>query len=999
MGHAHYCGNSGGFPQTPTWTFYRGLAFGKTATGTAMQEPYGYANFAGQPSSSSLAWYPSINAGTFTGMNQGPWSVAGNDDYIVMAGEFTKVNNKAQQGLVRFPKKELSTNTQGPSLFNTTYPLNVSSTEAGKVRINWGTNTDIDNDNLTYKVYRNIQQKSGLVYETEARANFWAPYTMGFTDSGLTPGSTHQYRVAVTDPFGNIANSPWTSVTVAATGTDSKYVKAVYASQPVSYWRLGETTGTAAADRVGFTPATTGAGVTKGGAGAIPGDADKSATFSGASTGIAYTSKQVSPPHAFTLEGWFKTNTTTGGKIIGFGNQTTSNSSSYDRQIYMDNSGKIVFGTAGPSVQVATSPTAYNNNAWHHVVATQSPTGMKLYVDGALVAQNANGKYGALGYWGYWRIGGDNLNSWPSKPTSNFFKGSIDEVALYHHELTAAEVTAHRIAGTGGNVLPTATFTETVADLKVTADGSTSVDPDGTVASFAWDFGDGATATGPTTEHTYAAAGTYPVKLTVTDNEGGTGTVTKQVVVTAPNVAPVAAFTTSAEHLALSVDAAGSSDSDGTISSYAWTFGDGETGTGATASHTYAAGGTYDVKLTVTDDDGATTNLTKQVTVSPPNVGPSAAFTSAGTELKISFDGSGSTDSDGTVASYAWDFGDDETGTGAEVEHTYATPGTYEVTLTVTDNDGATDTETKQVVANPPNQKPEADFAVTQDELELSVDASDSADADGTIASYAWDFGDGTSGTGETAEHTYLGAGTYEVELTVTDDDGATDTHTLDVVITGPPVPFAMDEFDRTVSGGWGNAGVGGTWVRSGSATNFNVANGAGTIKMGSAGAGPSISLPTVSSSDTDMRMRVGLDKMPTGGGTFVELKPRVVGSDNYYVETKFLANGSVNVSLGRNIGATETVLQTKAVTGLTFSAGDQVNIRTQAVGTSGTTFRVKVWKAGTTEPETWTASVVDSTASLQSAGSIGVGVYLTSSSTNAPVVASFDDLWAGPTQ
>ena len=64
MGHAHYCGNIGGFPQTtPDWTFYRGLAFGKTATGTAMPDPYGYASFAGQPSSSPLAWYPSINAG------------------------------------------------------------------------------------------------------------------------------------------------------------------------------------------------------------------------------------------------------------------------------------------------------------------------------------------------------------------------------------------------------------------------------------------------------------------------------------------------------------------------------------------------------------------------------------------------------------------------------------------------------------------------------------------------------------------------------------------------------------------------------------------------------------------------------------------------------------------------------------------------------------------------------------------------------------------------
>ena len=114
-GHTHYCGNMGGFPQTdPDWTFYRGLAFGTQATGVADRDPYGYASFKGQPTSSLLAWYPSINAGTFTGMNQGPWSVAGNQDYVVMGGEFTRVNNKAQQGLVRFPVAALSPNAPGP---------------------------------------------------------------------------------------------------------------------------------------------------------------------------------------------------------------------------------------------------------------------------------------------------------------------------------------------------------------------------------------------------------------------------------------------------------------------------------------------------------------------------------------------------------------------------------------------------------------------------------------------------------------------------------------------------------------------------------------------------------------------------------------------------------------------------------------------------------------------------------------------------------------------
>ena len=113
-GHAHFCGNVGGFPETSPRSFYRGLAFSKTATGTAMPDRYGYASFTGQPSSPPLAWYPSIAAGTFTGMNQGPWSVAGNDDYIVFAGEFTKVNNKPQQGLVRFAEEGAVAELAGP---------------------------------------------------------------------------------------------------------------------------------------------------------------------------------------------------------------------------------------------------------------------------------------------------------------------------------------------------------------------------------------------------------------------------------------------------------------------------------------------------------------------------------------------------------------------------------------------------------------------------------------------------------------------------------------------------------------------------------------------------------------------------------------------------------------------------------------------------------------------------------------------------------------------
>src|SRR5690606_12886924 len=102
VGHAHYCGNIGGFPQTEPWTFYRAIATTKAATGTITRDPHGYFNFEGHPRPSLLHWYPTINAGSFTGQNQGPWHITGNGNYIVQGGEFTVVNGVAQQGLVRF---------------------------------------------------------------------------------------------------------------------------------------------------------------------------------------------------------------------------------------------------------------------------------------------------------------------------------------------------------------------------------------------------------------------------------------------------------------------------------------------------------------------------------------------------------------------------------------------------------------------------------------------------------------------------------------------------------------------------------------------------------------------------------------------------------------------------------------------------------------------------------------------------------------------------------
>ncbi len=233
-------------------------------------------------------------------------------------------------------------------------------------------------------------------------------------------------------------------------------------------------------------------------------------------------------------------------------------------------------------------------------------------------------------------------------------------------------------------------------------DGSGSSDPDGTIVSYSWDFGDGTVGTGVSLSHTYAAVGTYTVTLTVTDNNGATNTDTVMAEIgSVPNAPPAADPNgpySGTAGITLTFDGSGSSDSDGTIVSYSWNFGDGSTGTGVSPSHTYTASGSYTVSLTVTDDGGATNTATTTATIDPgtgenaqPAADPNGPYTGT-VGIELTFDGSGSSDSDGTIVSYSWDFGDGSTGTGVSPSHTYATPNTYTVSLTVTDDGGATNT-------------------------------------------------------------------------------------------------------------------------------------------------------------------------------------------------------------------------------------------------------------------------------------------------------------------
>jgi PKD repeat protein len=575
------------------------------------------------------------------------------------------------------------------------------------------------------------------------------------------------------------------------------YGSTVYNNNPDLYWRLSDTSGSTASDS--STNLDNGiyyGGATLGAPGLPTLGGNTAVQFDG-SSGMVSSTMAFNNPTTYSEEAWFKTATNVGGKLIGFGNIQDGLSSGYDRHIYMQDNGQLVFGTYTNQTNTITSGSAYNDNQWHHVVATQgAPDGMRLYVDGALVGTNP--QTSAQDYTGYWKVGGDR--TWSS--SSPYFNGTIDEVAVYPTVLTASQVATDYSLGSpaAANKAPVAAFTTNVANRVVTFDGTTSTDSDGTIASYAWDYGDGITGTGvKPAAHTFTADGSYTVKLTVTDDQGTTNAA-QQTIQVAANRPPVAAFVTEVANLAATFDASTSSDPDGSIVSYAWAFGDGQTGTGKTSSHTYATAGTYQVKLTVTDNQGATaTSMQNVVATAPPNQPPTSSFTFTAANRAVTFNGGASSDSDGSIASYAWDFGDSTTASSATPSHTYSVDGTYTVKLTVTDDKGATGSSS-QAVTVAANQAPVASYTTTLANLSATFDASGSTDADGAVASYAWAFGDGQTGTGKTPSHTYATAGAYQVKLTVTDNQGATGTVTTSVTIAAAPNQPPTSSFTFTAA-------------------------------------------------------------------------------------------------------------------------------------------------------------------------------------------------------
>lgn len=253
---------------------------------------------------------------------------------------------------------------------------------------------------------------------------------------------------------------------------------------------------------------------------------------------------------------------------------------------------------------------------------------------------------------------------------------------------------------------------------------------------------------------------------------------------------PTAVIDATCSHLDCRFSGSDSEPGDAPIEAHDWDTGDGTHLKGEAVEHVYDEPGTYTITLTVTDENDKADTATENVTVDAPPL--QAAFTSECRQLDCIFDASPSEPSD-RLTSYEWQMGDGSNGTGRLANHSYAAPGTYTVTLTVTDEDGDTDQQTDDVTVRHA-EDPRAAFTYECDGSECTFDASPSEQGGASIAAYAWELGDGSTAEGETIEHTYPEAGSYVVTLTVTDEDGRSDTR--ERVIAAENEPPGTDEED-----------------------------------------------------------------------------------------------------------------------------------------------------------------------------------------------------------
>jgi PKD repeat protein len=427
-----------------------------------------------------------------------------------------------------------------------------------------------------------------------------------------------------------------------------------------------------------------------------------------------------------------------------------------------------------------------------------------------------------------WNFGDGNTGTGVS-PTHTYASADVYTVSLTvtltvtdNCDYSATETTTATISPSSTteppNILPVAEAGPEQAvneGAQVSFSGSFSDLDASDTHTFKWDFGDGEMATGNLTPtHVYADDGVYTVTLNVTDDDGGIGTDT--LTVTVSNVAPTVeagADQTVDEDDMVSFVGSFSDPSAEDTHTIEWNFGDGSFSSELNPTHDYDDNGVYTVTLTVTDDDEGVGTDMLMITVN--NVAPTVE---AGDDQTVdegdmvSFAGSFTDPSATDTHTIGWDFGDDEMATGTLTpSHAYADNGVYTVTMTVTDDDGGVGTDTLIVtVTNVAPTIDENSFVCPMDPVQVGIGISVSAEFTdpGILDTHTaeWDWGDGltsevlvTEGSGTVSgPYTYTQAGVYTITLTVTDDDGGSDSAQYQhyVVVYDPDGGFVT-------GGGW----------------------------------------------------------------------------------------------------------------------------------------------------------------------------------------------------
>ena len=365
-----------------------------------------------------------------------------------------------------------------------------------------------------------------------------------------------------------------------------------------------------------------------------------------------------------------------------------------------------------------------------------------------------------------------------------------------------AETKTDYITVSAAPVGPTAAFTADPtsgnAPLTVQFTDSSSAGS-ASITSWLWNFGDSSTSTEQNPSHTYASEGSYAVALTVVTSVGSDAeTKTDYITVSAAPVGPTAAFTAdpTSGDAPLTVQFTDSSSAgSASITSWLWNFGDSSTSTEQNPSHTYTSEGSYSVALTVVTSVGSDAETkTDYITVSAAPVGPTAAFTadptSGNAPLTVQFTDSSNAGS-APITSWLWNFGDSSTSTEQNPSHTYASEGSYTVSLTAATSVGFdAETKTDYITVSAAPVGPTAAFTAdpTSGDAPLTVQFTDSSNAgSASITSWLWNFGDSSTSTERNPSHTYTSEGSYTVSLTVATSVGS-DAETAAITVTAAPI-------------------------------------------------------------------------------------------------------------------------------------------------------------------------------------------------------------------